>query len=165
MLNLQVKYFPGKTAINVMILMGADIPASILSGILFGRYKAKTLFLIFYTIQSLAGISILMLAFFGGMYGTWIFSVLIAIARFGDTCCYAGIWIAHPRMFPTLFAVTSMGIASFFSRSIVVFAPMVAEIAFPIPLIVFTTLTAASGFTSIFLIEHEDANKKKEDAD
>ena len=50
MLNLQVKYFPGKTAINVMILMGADIPASILSGFLFGRYKAKTLFLIFYAI-------------------------------------------------------------------------------------------------------------------
>ena len=106
-----------------------------------------------------------MLAFFGGMYGTWIFSILIAIARFGDTCCYAGIWIAHPRMFPTLFSVTSMGIASFFSRGIVIFAPMVAEVPFPIPMIVFTSLTAASGFTALFLIEQEEGKQKEDGKD
>lgn len=155
MLNLQVKHFPGKTTTNVMVLMGADIPASILAGYLFSRYKARTLFTIFYSIQSLAGLSILMLTFFGNIHGTTVFSILVAIARFGDTSCYAGIWIAHPRMFPTLFAVTSMGIASCVSRGFVVLAPMVAEFAFPIPIIVFVCLTTASGLSSLFLIERD----------
>ena len=68
-------------------------------------------------------------------------------------------------MFPTLFSVTSMGIASFFSRGIVIFAPMVAEVPFPIPMIVFTSLTAASGFTALFLIEQEEGKQKEDGKD
>lgn len=105
-----------------------------------------------------------MLTSYTGMNSNWLFYVLVSIMRFGDTCCYAGIWIAHPRMFPTLFAVTSMGIASFFSRGCVILAPMVAEIAFPTPMIVFVAMTMVSGFTSLFLIENEAEKEDKEGA-
>jgi len=165
MVNLQVKHFPGHTTTNMMVLMGTDIPAAMLAGYLFPRYSAKLLFVIFYIMQSCAGLSILLFTGTGSV--TWLFPVLVAIARFGDTSCYAGIWIAHPRMFPTLFAVTSMGIASFASRGIVILAPMVAEIPYPIPMIVFVCLTSTSGLTSLFLIENEkedeDAKAKKND--
>lgn len=168
MINLQVKHFPGHITLNVLVLMGTDVPASILSGFLFSRYPVKTLFLIFYAMQSIAGISILLLV--KSSSPMWLFPVLVSIARFGDTSCYAGIWIAHPRMFPTLFSVTSMGVASFFSRGFVILAPMVAEIAYPIPIIVFVCLTTTSGLTSMFLIENEPEkdeavqSKKHDDA-
>jgi len=56
-----------------------------------------------------------------------------------------------------------MGIASIFSRGITVMAPMVAELAFPAPIIVFVCLTTTSGITTIFLIEEEkDTDEKLE---
>ena len=56
-------------------------------------------------------------------------------------------------MFPTLFVVTSMGISNFVSRGFVILAPLVAEIAFPTPIIIFTALAILSGISAIFIIE------------
>ena len=88
----------------------------------------------------------------------WIFPVLVGLARLGVVGTFCSLWISHPRMFPTFFAATSMGIANFASRSIVIMAPMVAEIAYPIPIVVFTSLTILSGISSLFIIENSKSN-------
>ena len=64
-------------------------------------------------------------------------------------------------MFPTLFAVTSMGISNIFSRSLVILAPMVAEVKYPTPIILYTVLNIIACICSTFII---DASSKESPA-
>ena len=156
MINLQVKYFPGEFSINMMVMTASDIPACLLAGYLVTKFSPRRVFIIFFTLQSLAGISIL--TFISVSNPGWTFPTLVGCARLGAVGAFTSTWLTHPRMFPTLFAVTSLGIANFASRSFVIFAPMVAEIAYPIPVVIFTSLTILAGISSLFIIENKQVD-------
>jgi len=66
--------------------------------------------------------------------------ILTACAHVGVSCIGTTLYMTHPDYFPTLFAVTSMGIANFASRSSVIAAPLIAEIDYPSPMILFVCL-------------------------
>ena len=61
-------------------------------------------------------------------------------------------------MFPTLFNVTAIGISNIISAAILTISPFVAQIAFPIPMIIFTILNVWAGLCSVLL--HEDPEEK-----
>jgi len=155
MINLQVKYFPGDFATNMMVLTGSDIPATLLAGYLVNHYKPKTIFVMFFSLQSAAGMTILL--FISSSNPGWMFPALVACARVGVVGAFTAVWVLHPRMFPTLFAATSMGIANFVSRGMVIMAPIVAEIAYPTPIVVFTIMTILAGFSSTFLLDQSSS--------
>lgn len=54
-------------------------------------------------------------------------------------------------MFPTLFAASAFGICNLTARIFTIFAPLVAEIPAPLPMIIFTTLAALSAAFAYFL--------------
>ena len=81
----------------------------------------------------------------------FLFVALVIFARFGIAANYNLVYIQHVKMFPTLFLVTSLGIANFVCRIAVAIAPMVAEIKDPIPMILFTVLTLLTAFASLFI--------------
>ena len=81
----------------------------------------------------------------------WSVPMLVGMARFGISCSFVSIYMTHPRYFPTLFAVTSMGIANIVTRVIVIFAPLAAELDFPTPIIIFTLLSFVASMSSIFI--------------
>lgn len=83
----------------------------------------------------------------------YFFPVLVALARVGVQGTFTSVWITHPKMFPTLFAVTSIGISNIFSRSVVILAPMVAEIGYPTPMVIFTVINLIAAVSSLFLID------------
>ena len=78
----------------------------------------------------------------------------VIVARCGIAANYNLLYIQHLKMFPTLFLVTSLGIANFVCRIGVSIAPMVAEMKDPIPMILFTVLTFLTAIASLFLREH-----------
>ena len=47
---------------------------------------------------------------------SWIFVVLIFIARLGVSISFNNVYLAHVPMFPTLFCATSLGICNFSAR-------------------------------------------------
>ena len=65
-------------------------------------------------------------------------------------------------MFPTLFGVTSIGIANFASRSVVIIAPLVAEIAFPVPMYIFAVSNMIAAVATMFIREQPKEEKSKE---
>jgi len=81
--------------------------------------------------------------------------VLVGLARLGVASTFASLYMAHPQFFPTLFAVTSMGISNLVCRIAVIFAPYMAEVSFPTPIIVFTVLQIAAAVASVFIITPE----------
>ena len=50
------------------------------------------------------------------------------------------LYLTHPDFFPTLFAVTSLGISNIVSRSMLIIAPIVGESEYPSPMILFCSL-------------------------
>ena len=149
MINFQVKYFPGSFDVNTIAMFGSDIPFCLLAGFLISILQTRTVFMIFHTIQIFASLTVL--AFIDPDNPGLAFPFLIALARGGVIATFVTVWVAHPKMFPTLFAVTSMGISNIFSRSIVILAPMIAEVAFPTPIIIFAVLNIISCISSWFI--------------
>ena len=87
----------------------------------------------------------------------------VGCCRFGLAGVLISVWINHAKMFPTLFVATSMGISNIIARVIVIAAPIVAEVTFPIPVIVFTALNVLAGASSLFLVDHESSKSDNEE--
>lgn len=70
-------------------------------------------------------------------------------------------YVSVARLFPTNFVATVFGIVNFFSHSITVGAPMVAELPDPIPFIVFCINSFLAIFACTNLVEYNDLEKNK----
>ena len=140
----------------------ADIPPPLLVLGLLKYFDKRKIFITFFGIQSLAGLSVAL--FFGPNSSGWIFPILIAICRGGVTATFATVWIVHPQMFPTLFAVTSLGISNLTARFFVILAPIIGEQKFPYPMYAFTGLTLISLVASYFLQERPLEDLTTDDA-
>ena len=158
MINIQLKNFPGVFEINMIVMFSTDIPATLFAGYLITELRAKVVFMTFFAMQSVAGLCILL--FTNAQDPGVAFPLLIAIARVGVSGARLAVWAIHPKLFPTLFAVTSMGITNIVSRILVILAPMAAELAYPTPIIMFTILNIVAFFSSSFIIEGP-VNKNK----
>ena len=63
-------------------------------------------------------------------------------------------FVYHPKMFPTLFGATSLGISNLFARTIVISAPMIAEFDYPTPIVFFAALNIIAMSSSLFLKDY-----------
>ena len=102
--------------------------------------------------------SCFIISIFGGLsslaYGLqhqdgWMFIVLWQFVQFGVSACFQILYVSHTSLFPTLFCSTSFGFLNFCSRFATILAPLVAQVAEPIPVIAYT-LCAIIGLVSIF---------------
>ena len=57
-----------------------------------------------------------------------------------------------------------MGISNIFARVFVISAPMIAEVSYPTPVIIFTSLNVFAVASSLFLIDPEGDNNDSKDA-
>ena len=89
-------------------------------------------------------------------------TIYIIFLRMGLTAAFTAVYINHPKMFPTLFAATSIGITNLIARSIMIFAPFVAEISYPTPMIIFSILSFMAFLSSYFIL---DLNTDEQDSD
>ena len=78
--------------------------------------------------------------------------LLVMTIRFGINCSFTLTYLANAILFPTLFSATSNGICNFFARICTIFSSEVAELDDPIPIQVFT-LVSAIGIVFSFLIK------------
>mmetsp|Transcript_37141 Transcript_37141/g.45344 ORF Transcript_37141/g.45344 Transcript_37141/m.45344 type:complete len:167 (-) Transcript_37141:180-680(-) len=134
--NTFIKYVPGNFENNILVMTSTDIGAAFLAGLISKRYTAKSLFF-YYSMLSFAA-SLLMLLLVSKEQPNWTVPIYVGLARAGVVSTFTTIYLKHPGLFPTLFAVTSMGITNFAARLFVIMAPMVAEVPYPIPVIILT---------------------------
>lgn len=66
------------------------------------------------------------------------------------------LYIEHPKMFPTTFAVTSVGISNLVARSTTILAPLLAEADYPTSLYVMMSLSAVAALCSAFIVRNPD---------
>lgn len=131
-----------------------------MGGLLLKRYSAKKVFAFSSILQCLAGMMIVCLTSVSDP--SYTFLILVACARGGVCSLFIALFTEHPKMFPTLFGVTSIGICNFASRSSVILAPVIAEIKFPVPIIIFTILGFSAFICSLFIIDDQEKIKKED---
>jgi|LakMenE18May11ns_1017448.scaffolds.fasta_scaffold9018395_1 hypothetical protein len=115
----------------------------------------------FLTISTFGGICIIVYHLATNTYGdgqivfveksdlpSYIFPVLVLIAKFGTSAGFNISYVANAEVFPSLFQGSAMGICNFVARSFTIFAPVIAEIVGFTPMILFT---AANLITLLFV--------------
>ena len=148
---------------NNFVMFAFDIAASLLTGWLCQTWKPKVFFTLFFSIAIVAGMSTLL--FIDNDSPGWGMPLLVGLCRFGIAGAFFGVWVNHTKMFPTLFVATSMGISNIITRVFVVASPMIAEVTYPIPVVIFTFFNICAGTSTLFLVDMESDNDKKDAAD
>ena len=72
---------------------------------------------------------------------SWIFPVLILIAKFGISSAFNILYVSHPSVFPTLFGATALGMCNFVTRIFTAISPIMAQIEQPLPIAAFIVLS------------------------
>ena len=160
--SILVKYFPGDFNMNNFVMFVSDIAGVLIGGWLCTKWAPKVFFSLYFGIQIAGGMSILLFIDHGNP--GWMMPFLVGCCRFGVAGAFFGVWINHAKMFPTLFVATSMGISNIFARVFVVASPMIAEVTYPIPVVIFTTFNVLAAVSTLFLVDIEGENDKKDGA-
>lgn len=161
MISLQVKYLPGNFESNMLAMVSSDIPAALCAGYVVRLgIQPKKLIMSFMLLSAFA--SLLMVAFVDIENTGAEMPILTALARIGQSATFVILYLTHPDMFPTLFAATSIGIANFVCRTCVIPAPLIAEIDYPRPMILFTVLCTIAALGAFFVIDDKDEIKRTE---
>ena len=84
--------------------------------------------------------------------GSWLFPVLVIIAKTGVSISYQIIYVAHPSLFPVLFAATALGWVQFIGNVVSLGAVSQAEgVSKPMSLLTFTFFSAVAGVSLLGL--------------
>ena len=112
-LNFVITYFKSEYLSGIGLGI-ADIIAYALGGVLCEKIGAVRSINISWAIATGAG---LILTTYGLKHeGSWLFVLMIFIARLGVSISFNNVYLAHVPMFPTLFCATSLGICNFSAR-------------------------------------------------
>ena len=150
MMGYKVKYLAGDMNLNQMASLLAEALACISTGCLLRCFSAKGLLVSCFSLSAFAGIMIIIISAADSEYGS-ITAFFVLFAKMGIAGGFNIVYIEHPKLFPTLFSTTSMGMTNFISRLATVFAPLTAEVDQPVPMLVFSCLCIASVVCSLLL--------------
>lgn len=116
-----------------------------LAGPLYKKLTLKPALMSYMTLSTVG--SILILSF----SETSAFPVFVLMTRFGLACSFCSLYIANADIFPTLFSATAFGACNFIARFATMFAPALAEVSPPYPMLTCMSLCILGGLGMIFL--------------
>jgi hypothetical protein len=157
MIAFYLKYLPGNIYNNNLASTVSEFLAIILSGYMYKRVGLRLSFTILLTISVFGGLMIL----FIGVDSTFWMPFFVLFAKFGISGGFNLCYCSTVFVFPTLFCATAIGICNFFGRLITIWAPLVAEKDWPLPMILFTCFAAVGILVIQFVKPMSDEAIKK----
>ena len=143
-----LKYLPGNVHVNTFVTYGGELISYAVSGWFFNKFTMKQNLLLFLSIAMAGGLSTL---FYGLENPNWLLVVFIFVMRFGMSAASNVCWIGVPKLFPTLFAVTALGIVNVVAKVMNIAVPVVNELAMPTPMIVYCLVAGLALAASLCL--------------
>jgi len=163
MVGFLLKYFPGSIYVNGSISALSEVTATLSAGYFYAKVGVKKAFVISFAISALGGCGILWYKISTDFYSggddpsieSWLFPFLVLFAKFGISSAFCICFLCNLDLFPVLFAATALGFCNFPARLATIFSPEVAEIQSLLPMILFSSLSIMTMFTSLFLSVNE----------
>ena len=132
MLTFFMKYFPGNIFENSLSFAISDVIAFTMSGLIIKYTTVVRGYQVAFVISTVGGVLyVLFSAAFEGMI-----PIFICLARMGVTMAYNMGYVSVPKLFPTKFQSTVYAVVNLFAHLVACSAPLVAEIANPVPMMV-----------------------------
>ena len=147
LISFQLKYLPGDVYNNSMASSGSELLAYILGGILYNKIGIRLAFCFSYLISVVGGVMIL----FWGTNNPQLMPIFVTLAKFGISSGFVIVYVSTVDVFPTLFCATALGFCNFFARVATILAPLIAEKQPPLPMLIFTSMTAVGSVLALFI--------------
>jgi hypothetical protein len=151
MVGFYMKYIPGSIFVSTLIACLGDIPLSIGGGFLYFHFGPRVAMPIFLTVAIVGSISLI----------TWaksveaLIPVVVLITRSGMKCTFDSCYLANSTIFPAIFAGTAFGICNIGAKMVTIFSPLTAEVKDPIPMVIFSCLSAVAAImASLLRVDH-----------
>ncbi|CDW73598.1 solute carrier family member 5 [Stylonychia lemnae] len=146
LINFQLKYIKGDFFVNTITASLTEVPAYILSGILYEKLGIRIVLVSCFIISLVGGIFLLIFS-----NNTNVIPVFILLARFGVSATFNICYLANATIFPTIFAGTAFGICNVFAKMATIISPMLAEVDAPVPMTVFCIVSGVATVLSLFI--------------
>lgn len=156
LISFQMKYLPGNIFLNGIVSSTADVPMSVVGGLLYNRYGVSKTMPLFFT---MALIGSLCLIFFGG-YSNISDSLMVMLTKVGIATPLFLCYLTNSSIFPAIYAGTAFGVCNLGSKIIAIFAPMVAEVEKPIPMSIFAGVVSVAIVAASMIKTRPDRIKK-----
>eukprot|EP00347_Sterkiella_histriomuscorum_P021166 403334998 len=160
MVGFYIKYIPGDIFQNVMISSLSESIACLISGFLALLLGTKNTLIMCFLIGGTFGLA---LAFVDPHYETTILLCLL-LTKFGVSSSLSLCFLVTSEYFPIIYSATVFGACNIFARVISIFAPLIAEINPPLPMIIYGVFCFMSVLGTSFLSKDKRAGQAIDDA-
>ena len=147
MVSFLLKYFPGSVYVNTYSSSCSELASYCVASVIFAKLGVRPTFMIGYAIACIGG---LLIIFVGDAHINYM-PIFVILAKFGLCINFVLVYTATSMCFPSEFVGTAFGLCNFISRAVSIGAPQVAEVAEPIPMIIFSVMTLGGLISSFFL--------------
>ena len=143
----QMKYINGDFYVNLVVTSISEMCAYYLTGVIYQKLGIKTTYFVSHFI-GVAGC--LLYVVLSPLYPHLVPFLLLGSAFGFCSACMVN-WLANEQLFPVIYASSTNGICSFFSRISAFLSPQIAEIDQPFPMIVVVMAGTFAAILSSFL--------------
>ncbi|CAI2364767.1 unnamed protein product [Moneuplotes crassus] len=154
LIGFHIKYIKGNLYFLTIVSTVSDCTATMLAGLLQKLLNTKRTLLISYISAMICGLPLII-----SSDTKWLIPFCIFGAKFGLAVGFNMIYFINSEIFPTLFVSFAFTVGNIFSRSVTIFAPLVAEIPEPTPMKLFCfAALVASGATFLLSSQTKEEN-------
>eukprot|EP00350_Pseudokeronopsis_sp_OXSARD2_P005865 CAMPEP_0170567256 /NCGR_PEP_ID=MMETSP0211-20121228/80364_1 /TAXON_ID=311385 /ORGANISM="Pseudokeronopsis sp., Strain OXSARD2" /LENGTH=124 /DNA_ID=CAMNT_0010888663 /DNA_START=945 /DNA_END=1316 /DNA_ORIENTATION=+ len=124
-----------------MLSSFSEILAYILAGVFIKMMNMKVAFATTFFFSAVGGVVYL----FYGDANPSVVPYMVLVIKFGVSAAFNIAYIANAALYPSVLSGTIFGITNIFARLASMFAPVIAEVPDPYPMLFFTIFAAAAG--------------------
>ena len=124
MVNFYVKYIPGDIFILVITSCMAELVACLISGVLCSKFGTKICIFSSFFIGGLFSVALVFIP----TGNTTLISICLLFTKFGVSSAFNLCFLVTAEYFPTSYSSTVFGACNGFSRTMTIFAPIIAEV-------------------------------------
>jgi len=147
--KFMMKYIPGSIYLNTFLSNFAD-SFSTISSYWIAKYLGRYTITFLFALSAIASIPLIFMDITEDQHTIWI-PIITFTMSLGVAAAYANLFSTHMDNFPVVYNTTTFAFCGFMANFFNIFAPMVAEIAHPMPQLSFTLLNAAAFGVSLLI--------------
>ena len=123
LISFFMKYIPGDIYVNTTASSVSELIATVISGLIYNLFGAKTAFFLSFALSALGGF---LIAFIPNT-STFLIAFYVLLAKFGISVTFTMVYLIMPGLFPTVLNGTAFGICNVIARFTTILSPILAE--------------------------------------
>jgi hypothetical protein len=160
MIGFYIKYIPGDMFTNVIMSSAAEASACFISGFIAMLIGTKNTLFLSFLVGGVFGGSLI----FIDPSSNRTILIFLFLTKFGVSSSVNLCYLVTSEYFPIIYSATVFGACCLFARVVSMFAPLIAEVKEPLPMIIYTMFCVFSMIGSSFLTKNTKAEADIDDA-